>query len=370
MRLVVAACLLGVLGLAAPASAAKTVHVTGRVVDGSGRPVRGALVSFELRPDRELYDQANCDVRTWEIQCRVHKVAGRTDAAGRYRLPVKLDSFLATMRRHHVLVTDAPRAGVKVPAQTEVSVYFQRTPISLPDLPVWRGRASVTPNADGSRTVHVDGLGARYGTPYGAGPTVTLLQGSTPVWTFAGVTEDREIDGRLVEHGTDAVRATDVRILQRFFTTYWSPVHAVSGGVRPLSRGAACFTYGRDDAVVPLGRPCRFTDGRLGSPIAVTYQRAGTKACEVRSQCAQPKRVVVDLGSPQQVGSVLVRGCTPGTFEVSAEGTVYAPYEMRDLREDGLAEGVPLPVRYVRVDLSRCAYKATEIAVFSPSTLV
>ena len=364
MRLLATACLLGLLGLAAPASARSTVHVTGRVVDGSGRPVRGATVSFELRPDRTLYDQADCPVRPWEIQCKVHKVSARTGADGRYRLPVRLTSFLAMMRKHYVLVTDAPRPGVRTPAQTEVSVYFQKKPIALPDLPLWRARAAVTPNVDGSRTLHVDPLTPAYGTRYSTGPVATLYQGGDAVWSFREVTEDREVDGRLVEAGTTSIRASDIAILKRFFVTYWSPGYVVTGGVRPISRAVSCTTYGRDDVVVPLAG-CRLTDGRLATPIPAQYSRAGNKACEVPSQCSLPRRYVFDLGAPKQVGAVLVRGCTPGEAELSVEGTVFVPYPTHDFG-DGLPVGAPLPARYVRVDLSKCAYKATEVSVFAP----
>ena len=364
LRSYAAACLLGLLGGAVPAAAASTVYVTGRVVDGSGRAVRGALVSFELRPDRSLYNQHDCPVRPWEIQCKLHRVAGRTDSAGRYRLPVRLSSYLATIRDHHIVVTDAPSRAYATPARTETSVYFTRVALKMPDLPLWRGKVSVGPVANGRRTLHVDQPSARYGTVYSTGPVVTLLQSGTPVWTFTEVTEDREVDARVVEAGTNGIEARDVRILARRPVTFHSPRYAVAGGVRPASRGAKCSTYGPGDTPVALGG-CKYTDGRLGTPIDATYLRAGNKACDVASECTFPRRVVVDLGDVRAVGAVVVRGCTKaGGPEVSLEGTVFAPYPTQDLG-DGLPVGPPLPARYVRVDLSKCTFKATEVSVFA-----
>ena len=365
MRVLAAACLLGVLGTAVPAHAGPTVYVHGRVVDGVGRGVRGATVSFELHPDRELYNQHDCPVRRWEIQCRVHKVAGRTDAKGRYRLPVRLTSFLATHRKHELIVTDAPRPDVAVPAQTQTPLYFSGKSIDVRDLPLWRGRVSIDPAGATRRLLRVEPMPASLGRVYTTGPVAELLQGSGVVWRFPAVTEDREVDARVVEHGTTAIRATDSRILGRLFPTYRSSAYKTSGGVRPLSRESTCFTYGRQDTVLPLPG-CKFTDGRLATPIEALYQRAGNKACDVASQCANPRRVVVDLGQPQPVGAYAVRGCTQlPPVEVSVEGLAYAAYQSHDFG-DGLRAGPPLPVRYVRVDLSKCVFKATEISVFAP----
>lgn len=368
MRVVAAACLLGVLGAAVPASAVRTgtVYVTGRVLDGTGRGVPGATVSFELHPDRTLYNQEYCPVRPWEIQCRVHKVARRTDASGRYRLPVDLSSFVATERKHRLVVTDAPRPGVVLPAQTETPLYFGGRSMQVADLPLWRGRVSLTAaQTPGKRLLHVEQQSAAYGRVYTTGPVAELLQGAAPVWSFAKVVADREVDGRVVEQGTTAVRATDSRVLGRLSPVYRSPAYAVGSPVRPASRGAGCATYGRGDVLLPLAG-CKFTDGRLATPIDPTYQRAGNTACDVASQCANPRRVVVDLGSPHVVAAYAVRGCaTVPPAEVSVEGTAFVPYQTNDFG-DGLRVGPPLPARYVRVDLSQCVFKATEISVFAP----
>ena len=365
MRSFLLAGAVAVLCTGAPASAGGTAYVTGRVVDEAGKPVAGARVSFELHPNREVYNQADCAVRSWEPQCQVYRSAGTTNAAGRYRLPVKMSSYLAEKREHDLVVTDRARPGVQSPARTAVKFYFNGKSMPVIDLPVWRGKVSVGAVSSGRRTVHLDTLPASLGRAYSTGPVVELLQGAGVAWQLPDMTEDRDVDARIVETGTTAARASATRILGRLFPRYWTPEYAVSGGVRPLSRGKACATYGRDDAVVPLAK-CRFTDGRLASPIDTPYQRAGGKACDVASQCAHPKWVRVDLGALQPVGAVAVRGCVPPAIEVSPEGTVFAPYPVNDFG-DGLLVGPPLPARYVRVDLSKCAYKATEVSVFAAS---
>jgi len=98
----------------------------------------------------------------------------------------------------------------------------------------------------------------------------------------------------------------------------------------------------------------------------VSYQRAGGKACDVASQCDHPKWVTVDLAALTLVDALAVRGCTPAAVEVSPAGSAFVGYPVRDLG-DGLLVGAPVLAEHVRVDLSRCAYTATEISVFEPA---
>lgn len=366
MRRVALACAAAVALSGAPANAGDTVYISGRVLDHTGTPVAGAHVSYELRPKPELYNQQDCPMRPWEIQCKVHKVAGRTDAAGRYKLPVKKTSFLATKRSHDLVITDRAITGAKAPARTAITMYFTGKSETIPDLPLWRGRAQLSAaDQSGGRTLSVDAVPATLGRPYSTGPVVELMQGSGVAWRFEEVTAERRVDARVVETGTTGIRVSERRILGRLFPQYQSTVWAVSGALKPISRGTTCATYGRDDAVLPLSG-CRFTDGRLATPIPTTYQRVGGKSCDVKSLCAHPKWVQVDLGAAEQVGAVAVRGCVPPAVEVSPDGTVWLPYPTHDFG-DGLLVGLPLPARYVRVDLSPCAYKATEISVFAPA---
>lgn len=354
-----AAALLGLLAAVAPASAGGTVYVTGRVVDGSGRGVSGARVVFSLSPDPTIYNEQHCPVRPWEIQCKTHSVAGTTRSDGRYKLPVRLSSYLASEKKHDLTVTD--RSG----AETHLAFYFVRKSMPIVDIPIWKGRASVDPDGPLHRIVHADALPPSYGTKYMPGSLVELVQGSTPVWQFPAVTEDRRVDARLVETGTTGVRAYTVAIRQRQYMTYRTPLYKIGGALRPVSRGATCATYGPDDTVLPLSG-CRYTDGKLAAPIDPKYQQAGYRACTVASQCANPRSILVDLKSAQPVGALVVRGCVPESAAVSAEGTVFAPWVSHDFG-DGALVGVPALARYVRVSLGKCAFGTTEISVFAPA---
>ncbi|HWL36971.1 MAG TPA: carboxypeptidase-like regulatory domain-containing protein [Frankiaceae bacterium] len=358
VRLIAVAALLGLAPLGVPADAASTVHVSGRVIDASGKGVAGARVEFALRPDPMLYNQQYCPVRPWEIQCRVHRVTGTTRADGRYSLPVKLSSYLASEKKHDLVVTD--RSG----AQTAVQFYFVRKPMTVKDMPIWRGRASIDPDGPLHRTLHVDALAPFYGTLYMQGALVHLMQGSAPAWQFTTVKDDRRVDGRIVETGITGIKAYQVAIRERQYLTYSSPVYKVPSAVRPLSRGAACATYGPDDKLLPLAG-CKYTDGRLTTPISAKYQQAGYKSCNSASQCANPRHVLLDLKTVQPVGAFVARGCVPGELEVSAEGTAFAPWPTATLG-DGAYVGPPVLARYVRVDLAKCAFKATELSVFAP----
>lgn len=360
MRLLVAGLALASVCAAAPASAGGTVWITGRVVDSAGKPVSGAHVSYELRVDLTFFDQANCPVRPWDPKCRTHKVTDLTDAKGRYRLPVRLGTWLASPRSHDVVVTD--RSGG---AQTHVSVYFTRKSMEMTDLPVWRGRVTFDSVGPSHRGVRVDPLPASLGRGQTQGPDVELLQGSAVVWRLKAVSDDQRIDNRVIEHGTTGVRAVNRAILGRLSATYWSSVTPVAGAVLPVSRGAECATYGKDDAVLSLAS-CRFTDGKLATAIPQAYQRAGGKGCDVASQCDHPRWVAVDLGALTMVNAVAVRGCIPEAVEVSPAGSVFTNYPFQDLG-DGLLTGPAVLAEHVRVDLSRCTFKATEVSVFEPA---
>lgn len=362
--MLVAAVAAGLLGAAVPAAAGTHVHVRGRVLDDAGRPVQGARVSFELHPNREVYDQRDCVVRPFEPKCRIHRSAGTTDANGRYRLPVRLSSFLASPRKHTLVVTDRAVPGALAPARTQLNVYFVRQDVDVPDLRVWRSRPTVDALGPLHRVLHVDPLSTAYGRLYSPGATAELLQGSDVVWSFPAVTEDRRVDARTVESGTTAIRATDRALVGALEVSYTSPAYAVTGGVRPLSRGAACLTYGRGDAPLALSG-CRFTDGRLGARIDPAYQQARGKACDVKAHCDHPSWFVVDLGTAQPVGALAVPGCRAGAAEWSHDGTTYTQYPVHDLG-DGLLLGPPLPVRRLRVDLAHCLFAATEVSLFAP----
>lgn len=367
MRKVALACAVVVALSGAPASGGDTVYISGRVLDHTGKPVAGAHVSYELRPNRELYNQQDCPMRPWEIQCKVHKVAGSTDAKGIYRLPVKLSSYLAQKRSHVLIVTDRPLAGTRAPARTKVTHYFTGKSEVIADLPVWRGVLSMPWNTFAGRTIDMPEQPPTLGTEYRQDyPDLELLQGADVVNFMPNVNGDRMVDSRTVETGITGMRAHAQRILGRLFPEYWTPEYALGDAVKPLSRGKACATYGKDDALLPLAG-CRFTDGRLATPIPTLYQRANGKSCDVASACAHPKWVRIDLGSSQVVGAVGTRGCTPAAYEVSTDGTTYAPYATYDPVGDGLLWGAAVPVRYVRVDLGACTYKATEVSVFAPS---
>ena len=362
-----AACLLGLLGSAAPAVAKTTVHVSGRVLDGAGKPVRGARVTFLLPVDRSGTSQFTCFEATKEPACREHSVAATTDANGRYRLPVKLSSPLAAPLKHTLTVVDRGGSASLPPAKTQMYVYFARKDIDNVNVRLWRGRSSVARGADGTRTLHVDPLTTAYGTLYTKGARAELLQNGAVAWTYIDVKADREVDPRTVEAGTNGIRAVDTAIVGAHVVTYWSPGYSVKDGLKPLSRGRPCSAYGRDDALLKLAG-CRFTDGKLATTIDIKYQLAGNKACTSGSLCDHPRWVMVDLGGTRTVDAVVTRGCDPGDAEVSLEGSVYVPFQKSDDAENGVFAGlVPLPARYVRVDLGRCPFSVTELSVFEPA---
>lgn len=365
-RVLAAACLLAVAGTMAPANAAPVATVRGRVVDDTGTPVRGALVTFRQLPGRTGLAGIACIVLVFfDPACSAHTKVTHTDAVGRYTFVVRLDKYEGTTGARDLIVDDVGGTAGLPAARTTTRVAFLHESMTVPDLWVWRGRASIDPFAAPThRTVHADKPGVAFHV--NGSPDVTLAQDGATVWTYRQVDRDRLVDARTVEAGTTSVRGRAVGLVQGLRVTYETRAYPVTNAVRPVSRGAKCWTYGAHDALLPYAG-CAYTDGRLATVPDFAYARAKFKACTSASQCGHPNALLVDLGAPQVVSAFVLRGCGGSpTIETSVDGTLFTTYQGTTIVEPGLITGAPVPARYVRMSDTFCLAELSELSAFAP----
>lgn len=366
------ACALAAATFAVPATAAPKPVVTGRVLDGAGRPVAGATVTIGTKSDAFGFPLLLACVFSLGLlpDCHTWTATGRTDRNGRYA--VKIDNGTLVGRTGPKSLTIREPGTRTLPgAVTTTEVYWARQNLRVVDLRVWHAKPAVERVGPMVR-VRREPLPAAYGSPKDDVPDVVLLQEAAAVWQYADAEDDHYSDVRTVEAGTTGAREVATASLPHgYHVTYLSRAVPVPAGTKPVSRGAACAVYGPNDTLLPLAG-CKYTDGRLADSLDVRYVTSNYKACRFpTASCPHPMWVRFDLGSPQAIQAALVRGCSVdetslGTFpaEVSVDGTVWAPFHATNPYSD-LEYGPPTPARYVRVDLRGCgSFGATEVSIF------
>lgn len=365
-RLLALVLLLAATVMAVPAQAAPAVTVRGRVLDADGRAVAGAAVEFVLpAEDFGFFGPLVCLLLFWSPPCQDHRVTGRTGSDGRYALRVPLNSYVAEAGSHEVRITDTGGTATRPAAHLLAVTPFRRKNLTLPDLRLWRPSVSLDPGTPLVRRVHADPLPASYGKGDGNGVTVLLLQRSDVVGGWSRVERERVTDARTVEAGATGVDAVARATVGGLRVTYTSAAFPIEPGVRPVSRGRPCWTYGRNDALIPL-RGCRFTDGKLSGWPDLDYLRPAWNACAGTTACKHREWLLVDLGSVQPVSALAVRGCHPDTFQTSLDGVTYRDLSGTTLAEPALYETPPTPARYVRIDARLCLSTLSELSVFAP----
>ena len=367
------------LATAAPAAAApSTAIVSGRVLDTAGKPVRGAYVTYTkkfVEEPRSWVDALACAF-TLFLACVTlpdttpTTATARTDAAGRYRLKVRLD-WRVGRTGDHDLTFVAPSGSPR--ATTRTVHHFGGRSTKLRDFRLWGKPAALDPVTPTHRRLHVDPLPPSFGVAKRR-PDAVLLQGTRYVHVFGEVASDRLVDTRQVETGVSGILATTEAELGGYDVEYRSAVRALTGQVRPVSRGRPCYAYGAKDKRLKLSG-CRLTDGRLADAVPAKHKTANGAACRSRTRCAHPGWLLVDLGEPTLVNALVLRRCTAdfsglslsdgAAVETSPDGTVYLPFHGLEPLRDGVLVGEPALARYVRVDVSGCD-DVTEVAVFAP----
>lgn len=347
---VVLTVLLGLLVPAAPAAAAGSVALSGRVLDENGRPVAGATVRFSVEVPPGIMDTLGsalgclfsfgfaCDMPEWSTRV---VGTGRTDRAGRYVLrftsarPPRLGAV------HDVEVTGPALVRGTLPATTRMSAAYP-SGTTLPAFRLWLRGASADAVSPTRRRLRA-GVPRALGTPVGP-PKVVLVQGTRTTWSYGEVPRDRHVDTRVVEDGTTGTQTTVTTKVGTTYVSYRSGVRPVTRAARPLSRDRRCYGYA--GPLIKRSMPgCPLTDGLLADGAE---RDAG--------------RVVIDLGALSTPVAYVARQCDVYSVAGSVEGEVFFDVDVEE-RERRVYTGTPdLPVRYVRLDVGSC--DPTETSVF------
>lgn len=338
------------------------IPVRGRVLDASGRPVSGADVRLERHEGffegfgRALAVFASLGlacIADDEI-CEVPYGVGRTDASGRYTVFLEKD-----VDDYDVRV----QQGSTGPVLT-ARIDYAGKPLVLPDVHYW----NPAPFAEARGTdmhVRFRTPPARVGTWRGAGATVKDAKDNVLV-TLDGARSGDSFDARLIE---DVAARLDVGVTVRTKlgdTTYTASA-PVRGRLRPMTRGLACYEYGRSGRPV-RNAPCALTDGDLlteWQPKVADYQCADNSPCD--------RRVMVDLGSQRRLRYVVVRTCDDffDEVQVSADGKTWQTVIEQHSGQGGDINDVchrelDTTARYVRVKGPAGGFytRRSEISVF------
>ncbi|MFL6159264.1 MAG: discoidin domain-containing protein [Marmoricola sp.] len=303
-----------------------SVHISGRALDATGKPLAHAKVLLFKQADiGEVVFGTVLAVGTLGTACLVPDApaicakarTATTDSEGRYTFDLKgsdTQGTLGTASTLNVVFSASPgRAG----SSTTVSFTAKGADIALPDARAWNAGARATSTSRGirlswTRLPAAAGGSARYSAQ------LFSNGGRSALWSQAASGSSASIDPRILEDRSGAVAAGASTTLSGGSGTgqvragYLSPrvpVRATAGA--PPSRGVRCA------AVVGLAHApftrCAETDGDLDRPAHLSMPGGGVVS-----------GVVIDLGATRLVGLVVARGFA-GQFivETSTDGTAF-----------------------------------------------
>jgi hypothetical protein len=303
------------------------IHITGRVLDASGKPLSGAKVLLMKQADiGEVIFGTILAIGTLSTICFVPDApaicdkarVATSDADGRYEFDLKGSDTQGTLGTESTLTVTF--SGPAAQGSTTVSFTAQDTSIKLPDAGLWRARPRLS-SGSGQIGLSWSPLPSSAGSDAAYSAQVFDADGQTPLWSQPASGRSASIDSRILEDrpgtiavsaGTDLSGGSGTGDLRASFLSTRLPVDDSAGA--PPSRGRPCA------AVTGTTRPrsgtlssCPATDGDLTAAAHLS---------------GRGKRVVtgavVDLGASRPFSLVVARGFS-GQFllEVSDDGTTY-----------------------------------------------
>lgn len=304
-----------------------TIHISGRALDASGRPLADARVLLFKEADLgEVLLGSALVVGTLSTVCLLPEPpaicndahVATTDDDGRYEFELKGSDTQGSLGTEATL--DVVFSGSETQGSTTVSFAAKDTSVTLPDARLWRARPEVE--------LRSDRIGLSWSSlPRAAGSDAAYsaqlfeADAQSPIWSEPGSGGRASIDPRILEDraGTVAVGAdaplSGGRGNGDVHASYLSrrvPVEGTAG--RPPSRGRACAAVTGTKARLADPSPvCPVTDGDLD---AAAHLGAGNGRIVTG--------VVVDLGAPRPIGLVVARGFGGQLLvEVSGDGRTY-----------------------------------------------
>jgi hypothetical protein len=333
-----------------------TVHISGRALAASGRPLAGAEV--RLFKEADLGEALTgivltigtlgsvCLLPGAPAVCRQAQTA-TTAADGTYTFTLKGSDTQGTLGTEATLdvVVAAPGSGTSRPSST-LSFQAEAAHIALPDARLWNAAPHVTEGAGQVRLrwtplPRAAGASPSYAAqlfdPARQAPTWSQPAGDHRAVIDARILEDHAAAAAVSGHATLA-GASGTGDVHASYLSSRLPVRPLLGA--PPSRHAACSAVaGTATLKTTRQSRCAVTDGDLLTPARLTAADA-----------AVATGAVVDLGHARPIHLVVVRGLA-GSYlvEVSSDGTTYrAITTSTDSTNAVQPAGHPV-ARYVRV---------------------
>jgi hypothetical protein len=365
---------------AAPsARAVTTVSVSGRVVDTTGRPVSGAVVTVGdnvpgLLIAIELFACVFSLAAVLDpLACGPHAVTATIRADGTFTARLPKGSPVQRAGTLRLSVRGMPVAVGLTGALTSTTRPYDGRTRSLGDLPLWQPELRQVRDGDRVR-MDVD-------PPPGAKSFSMRLRsaGEKGVAWHLPVSKQGEIDvdARVLEPGTRSADGYADGAVAGHRAGFWSAGRPVAPAVAaPVSRKRPCSTYQDGGALMPIAG-CPFTDGRLATELGLheALRLVGRPSCQYDDECsapAAPNAFVLDLGEVRVMRAVLLRDCGC-QVELSLDGTRWYPW-LQERREgtagDVVVTGAPVPAQHVRlVGDVFTSWRLREVSVFADRPL-
>ncbi|HSV40298.1 MAG TPA: hypothetical protein VLI04_16170 [Nocardioidaceae bacterium] len=329
-----------------------SVHISGRALDASGKPLAGAQVLLLKEADMgEVVFGGVLVLGTLSTVCLLPEAPAICDSAhsvtadseGRYEFELKgsdTQGTLATESTLNVVLSDGSSAS-----STALSFTVKDTNVTLPDARMARLSPRVSVRSDQIELTWSP-LPKKAGSDATYSARLFESDESTALWTQPATGSRASIDARILEDLRGTIAVGGITILTGGTGTgevrahYMSSRLSVRGTSQaPPSRGRPCAAV-TGTATAKTGRfssACGVTDGDLSTPARLNGR--GVVA-----------GVVVDLGVRRPVELVVPRGFA-GQFlvEISDDGTTYRTVAT----SSGTAVALVVPgqptARYVRL---------------------
>lgn len=336
-------------------NANERVHVAGRALDASGKPLAGATVLLFKEADLGEFLFGTVEaLSTLGTICLLPQApticakarSTQTDRDGNYSFDLTgadTQGSIGTEAALDAIFSD-PRANSDG-TTTTVSFHVRQATVELPAARLWKAAPRLSSAAGRLRLTWTPlPTGTGSGTSYAA---EAYLEGqSNLAWTQPAQPPRADIDARILEDKAASVAVRARTTLSggtgagTVRASYLSPkLTAAPTAGAPPSRGRPCASVSGNPPVAGTFASCGATDGDL-----VQAARLPATGKQVVSGIA------IDLGRPRPIGLVVVRGVS-GQFlvEVSADGRTYRTIATET--GDAVAvtsPGLPL-ARWVRV---------------------
>jgi hypothetical protein len=303
-----------------------TVHVSGRALDASGKPLAGARVLlFKEANLGEVLLGSALVIGTLSTVCLLPEPPGicrearveETDEDGRYEFELEGSDTQGSLGTEATL--NVVLSGPKAQGSTTVSFAAKATEVTLPDARLWRARPAVDSSSNR--------IGLSWSPlPKAAGSDVAysaqLFEGEaqTPIWSQPATGSRSSIDPRILEDRSGAVAVGAAAELSGGSGT---------GDVRASYLSARVSVAATAGVPPSRGRPCAAVTGpraRRADPAPDCPMTDGDLAAAARLVGGKGvvSGVVIDLGSVRPIDLVVARGFA-GQFlvEVSSDGTAW-----------------------------------------------